>query len=445
MSLLINRIIFKKTGLLLLVILFFLGCKKEKSTIGIDDPDRFPSNTYYTDTITVKSQVVLINDSITTTNLEGGSGSSTTSLLMAGAYTDPIFGKIAAEAFTRLRLQTEFIELPAATADSGFLYLSYSYYYGNISQAQTLDVYKLDEYVSSDVTYFSKSAGLSYTTKIGTATFNASSDSASQLIVRITDIPYLQSILDASKNNSGFESEIRGLAIVPTNNTDGAIIRIDGNSSNTALHVHYTQYGESKIYGLTLNSSARKYFRITTDRSGTDLASLVNNYDSISTDALPSNSHRSYIQALTGIRTRLSFPYLKKLRETFPNIAVIKGELQLYISSGTDNYTPNYSLTLFRTENGKIRRTSSGAVQYVQPDDVVQTSNGAAIVVGLTSNSYTFPVRSFVQAILLEQIAHEPIIVSPSTLSSEINRLAFNDHDNTSQPIKLKLYFTTTK
>ncbi len=440
MNLLTNHIIFKKTGLLLLVILFFLGCKKEKNAIGIDDPSRLPSTVYFTDTLTIKSEVVLISDSINTTNVVGPNNSS---LLMAGAYSDPLLGNISAEAYTRLRLVSEFVELPAATADSAFLYLTYSYYYGNIAESQTLNVYALDDYVSAEVTYFSNSASLGHTSLIGSATFNASSDSASIVTIRITDLAYLQSILNASKNNTGFESEIRGLAIVPANAADGAILRIDGNSANTSLNVHYTQYGAPNIYKLSLNSSARKFYRVTADRSGTDLVSLVNNYDSISSAALPSN--HCYLQACTGIRTRLSFPYIEKLREAFPNIAVIKGELLITPSLGTENYPPSSSLLLMRTENGKIKRTSSGGIFYVQPDDYSQYANSSINISTLQNNQYTIPLKSYVQAILIKQVPNNPVILSPALLYTDINRLVFDDNSTSVQPVKLNLYFTTTK
>jgi hypothetical protein len=444
MSLLTNRIYFKKTGLLLLVILFFLGCRKEKNKIGLDDPSRISSNTYFTDTVTVKSQIVLINDSINTTNVNVGGQS----LLLAGAYSDPLIGKTAAESYTRLRLATEFVELPAATADSGFLYLHYSYYYGNITQSQTLNVYKLTSTISSDVTYFSNSAGINYDpTPIGIINFVASSDTNSQLKIKITNIAYLQSILAASKNNTGFESEIKGLAIVPSNNSSGAIIRINGNSTGSLFQIYYTQYAQSKVYALTLTNTSRKFYRITTDRSGTDLASLVNNYDSINTNALPSNSNRCYLQACSGLRTRLSFPYLKNLRTSFPNISIVKGELLIKPSStsNSETYAPNPGLVLIRTENGKMKRTAAGGIYYVQPDDVSQTGNGFYSITSYSNSQYSFQFRSYAQAVLLNQLENNPVIVSPASLSTEANRLVFNDYNNTTNPVKLNLYFITTK
>lgn len=462
MNLLTNTIIFKKTGLLLLVILFFLSCKKEKSKVGIDDPGRLPSGTYFTDTITVKSQVVLINDSIVTTNISTNDAyNHNSSLMLVGAYSDPLLGKIAGEGYTRLTLSQEYMELPAATADSAFLYLTYSYYYGNILQGQTLNVHALTDYVSTTTTYLSTSPGISYDpTPIGTVTFNASSDTGSVLKISISTA-YAQTLLNASKNNNGFQSQIKGLAFIPGNNSSGAIIRIDGNHANTSLQVHYTQYGSSNIYYVNLNLNAAKYFRITADRTGTDLASLVNNYDSISTDALPSNSNRCYLQACTGIRTRLSFPYLMKLREVFPNMAIMRGELLIKPStaSNIEAYPMSEGLVLYRTENGQIKKSTSGTVYYVQPDDYTQTGVSSINMVTPTDNQYSFPVRSYIQAVLLEKLPNNPVILSPvmyyvnytgtliynSKAIQNVNRVVFDDNANSQQPVKLNLYFTTTK
>lgn len=462
MNLLTNTTIFKKTGLLLLVILFFLGCKKEKSKVGIDDPGRLPSGTYFTDTITIKSQVVLINDSINTTNVSTNDANNhTSSLMLAGAYSDPLMGKIAAEAYSRLSLSQEYRELPAATADSAFLYLSYSYYYGNILQAQTLNVYALTGDISSTTTYLSTSPAISYDpTPIGTATFNASSDTGSVLKISISSA-YAQTILNASKNNTAFPQQIKGLAIVPASNNAGAIIRIDGNHNNTSLQIHYTQYGSPGIYYLNMNYYTPKFFRVTADRTGTDLASLVNNYDSISTDALPTNSQRCYLQACTGIRTRLTFPHLLKLREAFPNIAVMRAELLIRPStaSNIEAFPMSEALVLHRTENGLIKKSAAGTMYYVQPDDYTQTGTSSINLVTPTDNQYSFPIRSYIQALLLEKLPNHPVILSPVMYYvnysgtvvynrlgvQNANRVVFDDNANSQQPLKLNLYFTTTK
>ncbi len=444
MNLLTNRIIFKKTGLLLLAILFFLACKKEKNTIGLDDPSRLPSNAYFTDTITVKSSVVLIADSINTTNVVGP---NSTAMILAGNYKDPLLGNISAEAYTKLRLINQFQELPAATADSAFLYLSYSYYYGNLGEPQTFKVYELLEEISPITTYYSNSPALArHGVELGEFTFIAQSDSGSAIKIPISnENQFLTRILNASKNNTDFAAEMRGIVIVPVDSDDkGCILRFDGNSAASGLNIFYTQYGVSKVYALSFDYNTKKFFRVTTDRSGTELASLVNEYDSISTDAISSN--RGYIQACTGIRTRLSFPYLKNLRTAFPNIAVIRGELLFEPSPGTVDYIPSTSLLLMRTEEGKIKKTSAGAIYYVQPDDYTQYANSSVNISTLNDNKYSFPVKSYIQAVLIEQIPNDPIILSPALLYTDINRLAFDNNSKSGGlPFKLKLYFTTTK
>ncbi len=447
MNLLTNNIIFLKTGLLLGVILFFLGCKKEQNKIGIDDPNKLATNTYFIDTLTVKTEVILVNDSINTTN---ASTDDLNSILMAGAYSDPILGPIAMESFTRLSLATENIELPAATATTAHLSLNYSYYYGDTLQSQTINAYKLIDFVGATTTYSSTSPALNYNpTPIGSITFNAASGSSKVITIEITDIAYLQSILDASKNKTSFETEIPGIALIPANNTSGSIIKIDGSSS--ILRVFYNQYTTTNnTYDLTLGKSSRKFYRVVADRSASSLSSLNNNYDSISTSL---TNNQAYIQACTGIRTRVSFPYLQKLRDQFPNMAIISGQLVISgaIGSSFEKYTPNSGLFLFRTEfdninTYKIKKDSKGAYFHVQLDDKSQIVNTEVPVIPLVSpNTYTFYIRSYLQAIWLDQIKNEPLIISPRYLFTDANRLVFNDFKNSSNPIKLNLYFTSIK
>jgi hypothetical protein len=448
MNSLINKIsnFFKKTGLPLLVILFLIGCKKEKHQVGLTNPDRIAIHTHFTDTISIKSEVVLINDSLVTSNVT--SGLDNTSYLMAGAYTDPLTGSIAAHAYTQLRLSQEYIELPAATPDSAILFLSYDYFYGDKSQAQTLNVYKLTEAISTDQVYYSNSPGRNYDpAAIGTVTFQASADSGANVAIKITDMAYLQAILNGPKNNSFFRTQFPGLAILPANNTDGAVIRINGGAAGTVMKIFYQQYGQNKVYSLNLNINAQKYYRIENDRSGTALAPLTSSYDAIETSLI---ANRCYLQACTGVRTRLSFPYLKKLKEDYPNIVLVRGELLLQSdpASAPATYAPNTKMTLMRTEeNGRIKKASDGTIYYVQGDDRVQASTGYSVIVDkkVDDNTYSFPMKSYVQAILLDQIPNNPLIVSPVFLSSEMNRTIFNDYSGTSAPVKLKLYFTTAK
>ena len=453
MNLLTNRIIFTKTGLLLLVILFFLSCKKDKNQIGLDDPNRLPTGTYFTDTITIESEVIQINDAIVTTNVSGGGN---TSFLMAGAYADPLIGNVAVESFTQLKLLKEYVELPSAQADSGYLYLNYSYYYGDTLIPQTLKIHKLTDKIGSETTYLSTSGAIPYDmAEIGKiVSFTPTSDSAATLKIKIIDLDFLQDVLEASKSNYFFTKEIPGIAIIPGDNSSGSILRIDGGSLNTYMRIFYDLYNDNvaRSYFLTLNKSSRKYYRVITDRSGKDLASLSDseNYDSINTSAL---NNKCYIQALTSVRTRISFPYLENFKVAYPNMAIIDANLLVIANTSSEatKYQPNSGLVLFRTdwEFGKwrIKRDAASNPFYVQPNDYTQSTNAVVKVTTPILGQYTIPIRSYLQEILLNKIPNNPIIISPSLVYTEANRLVFNDNSqlNTNNRLRIALYFTTTK
>ncbi|HSZ24731.1 MAG TPA: DUF4270 family protein [Cytophagaceae bacterium] len=450
MSLLIKRIVFLKTGLLVVVILFFLGCRKEKNYIGYGDANHIPNNTFFTDTITIKSEVVLIGDSINTTNISNGSsGSDTAAFTLAGAYADPYLGNISAEAYTQILLKNEFIELPAATADSAYLYLNYSYCYGDTSQPQTLNIYRLTNAIQSYTNYYSNSAGISYNPiPIASVTFYASADSNSTIVVPIKG-PYLQEILNGSKNNTDFMEQFPGLAIIPASNSQGAILRIDGSYGGSAFRIFYTQYSQSGIYYLSLGKAARRFYRVVSDRSATDIASLKNKYDSVNTNTFTMHPNTGYIQACIGIRTKLSFPYLLNFRTAFNNmnIAVMSSQLVLTASptSDTSKFKVSSGLYLMQTTPDSIRRTPASGIYYVQPDGANQILYNSYTVAYPSNGVYTFSVRSYIQAVLLGQLPNYPIIVSPYNLGVEVNRLVFRDNQSPISPLKLNLYFTTTK
>jgi hypothetical protein len=461
MNLLTNRIIFVKTGLLLLAILFFLGCKKAQNKIGLDDPSRFPTNTFFTDTLTIKSEVILINDSIRTTNVV----SDTNFIMLAGSYLDPYLGPVAAETYTRLHLVEEHVELPAATADSAFLYLRYHYFYGDSTFLQTLNIYKMTEIIKPDTIYYSSSPGLSYDpTPVGSITFNAVSDTSQSAIlkIRITDMTFLQSILNASKNNTDFSTEIPGLAFI-AGSTEGTIIRINGSAPHTMFQLYYSQYGTSgNIYNMRIGGAAKKFFRIVTDRSSTALASLKNNYQSV----VPSNN-LCYIQACVGISTKITIPYLKNLLIQHPTLVIASAILYIApkqnsipvdVFTNTKQYPSNPELVLIRTgfdavhNRYSILKNTNLLPYYVQPDDHSQIVNTliSIAVPDSTYNVYSFPIRSYLQAVLLNQIDNNPLIISPLASNFNIDRLIFNDntpavHLPEHQGIKLNLYYTVAK
>ena len=454
MNLLTNRIIFLKTGLLLFAILFFLGCKKAKNELGLNDPNKLPTNTFFTDTLTIKTEVILINDSINTTSV----ASDTNYYMMTGAYSDPFLGPTAAETYTRLHLVNEHVELPAATADSAYLYLQYNYFYGDSTTAQTINIYKLTDLIKQDTIYYCTSPALNYNpTPIGSVSFQASAGAGSVLKIKITDMTFLQSILNASKNNSDFFTDIPGLAFIPANHTAGAIVRINGSSVQSLFQIYYSQYGTTgNIYNLKFAGTAKKFYRIVTDRSSTALAALQSKYQSINTS---STANLCYIQACAGIRTKITIPYLQNLRTKYPNLAIISAILNVAPKMlTTGQYKTNSGLVLMRTvydapnNRYSILKGVNYLPYYVQPDDHSQIANSLVTIAvpDSVTNVYAFSIRSYMQAVLLGQIANNPIIISPSSLNLNVNRMVFNDNSGSNLPtedkgIKLNLYYSVAK
>ena len=451
MNLLTKRIIFIKTGLLLLAILFFLGCKREKNKLGLDDPNRLPTNTFFTDTVTIKSEVILLNDSINTTNVT----SDTNCYLLAGAYTDPYLGPTYIEAYTRLNLDEQHIELPAATADSAFFYFRYDYFYGDSMSPQTITIHKLIDEIKDDTTYFSNSHKLNYDpSPVGTVNFYTTTDTNSNIVkVKITDMAFIQYILDASKNNTGFYSEMPGIAFIAGN--QNAVIRINGSSVYSRLQIYYTQYGVQDTYNLKFSRSSKKFFRVIQDRSSTNIALLQNNYQSISTTL---TNNQAYIQSCVGLCTKITFPYLNNLRLKYPNLVIVDAKINIVPTPGSlqavsSTYPTCTGLILKRTsydaENHRysIMKDPQGAVFYVQPDGYSQTVNSIAQVFepDSTTNHYNIPIRSYLQAVLYDQVENDPIIIAPTAQGFQINRLIFNDNSNSTRGLKLNLYYTVTK
>ena len=103
----------KKMGLVVISALFIFSCQK-KENIGIQLTSKAnPAGVFFTDTIQLKTTVILKNDSL-----------YTNSYLFTGTYHDPIFGDISAEGFTHLKLESENPVITYTSVDSVVMHLN---------------------------------------------------------------------------------------------------------------------------------------------------------------------------------------------------------------------------------------------------------------------------------------------------------------------------------
>src|SRR6478735_5134833 len=137
-----------KYGAPVLIILFFISCRSKDGQISVGT-NYSTIGTNYTDSLSLKTYTVLVDDSVATSSRITLTGQSTiySYYFQLGKFNDNVTGRVTTDIYTQLRLETENADLSAVTSvgdiDSAFLYLDYAgYSYGDTMATQQIEVFE---------------------------------------------------------------------------------------------------------------------------------------------------------------------------------------------------------------------------------------------------------------------------------------------------------------
>jgi len=434
MTWLVSKI--SQSVLLCLFLVSILACRREDTNLDVKSTDQdYQIGGYYTDTVTVKTSTVYVADSTV----------SSSSYLMCGAFHDTEMGNSWAESFTQIRMTQENLDLRGAVITSTVLSLDYGYAYGDTLENQTFAVYSLPTPLVYGTTYYTITPrpDLSALTPIGTATFQARPNTVGHYIVVTLDNAFGQQVFDASNTtNDNFVNSIYGIAIVPVDHDKGAVLQI-GFTDNTKLMINFNAGIYSNLQlTYSINGNSARYYTGNFDRTGTPIAGLVNSYDEVSSS---STAGQLYLQSMMGVKTKITFPYLKKLLvQDGVRVLINKAALYMPIKTGTNALLkePTALVMLMTDENGKISHTSTGTPRLLQNDyaSAIGTTSNQVIYPNTERTSYSAYLSSYFLANQLGQLAYNPLFVSPLYNSSEVNRVLLDGAG-----IKLKVYYSIVK
>jgi hypothetical protein len=299
------------------------------------NPDDFAA--VFSDTNTVLLSTLKLDSLMT-----GASGR-----LLVGQFTDPYLGKMHSTAFIQLSTSAgeggvdRALTLPEnAVFDSLGLSLRYDgYFYGDTTKALNVDIHELksDLTLKPDLTpiqaiynyhstpYDPKAAGSKIIYPRPRPSNSATAITRSDVIIKISDV-LGRKIFDSVKgnkitNNAQWIELLKGFAIKASQDNHSVV---GFTRNNTALRIYYHTPGA--VEGISRDSLSvnlwANYNQTLGDRTGTLLAKLPNTYRA----TLPSSQtdNLSFVQAGTGIMTRLDFPGIdqyKFLNYTFANSA----------------------------------------------------------------------------------------------------------------------------
>lgn len=422
------------------------SCKKE-GDFNLGGTPGSSIGVQFTDTVTLTNETFLLNDSLI---------SALPACLSFGAYSDPgVTGATYAEAYASLTLNSSYVDYTGVTIDSSNLYLYYDYAYGDTLSGQDLAVHQITTQMDASVPYQTTTSFVTYDPTAGGSKSGIKpvASKKNTMSIPMTNT-FASTLLTAAddRNNVDFNSNFYGIVIKSNNNSTGSVIR--GGFTNTSqtvktrLIVYFKRGSVNDSAAFYLIQNTPSFNRVITDRSSTSVSSLVYNGDNIS-DAMTSN--KCYVQAGTGLVTKVTIPYLQNLA-TIDGASVIINKAILVVpideTSNSTSYWPVRDLGLLELNPDNTYKYRSGVLSYVPasvPNNLGVYPTLTASGLDITTTAYRFDITRYMQFLLNGTYANDGFIINPVLNSYYTNRVVLNSVNAASRKMRLEIYYTKVK
>ena len=345
----INKYLKKEAYLLLSVLSLFSlqSCQKQPNLKFGQDyiGDNGSANIVLVDTATVQLSTVVVDSSAT-----AGTG-----YLQVGSYNDAYFGNIYSRAFLQVGLPSSF---PNIDQFSGYdsiglvlLFRKGNPYYGDTTVTMTYnvnqvtDLYELNE-AQNQHGFFSNNSFNIDPSSLGSGTFRlfpsipyASQGFGDTVKIRLDqalgkkmfDMIYNNS--DSIKKSPNFLNWFHGLCISPDTTKGKGIIY--GFSDSVLMRIYYHDVGTTttlKTVDFGITNKGFQFNNIVTNRAGSNLDKLATPTQLVQTPPATLSDKLfggGYIQSITGLNVKLTFPYLNGIAHRQDYLSVIRAQLTI--------------------------------------------------------------------------------------------------------------------
>lgn len=442
---------FTKQDLLTLLIgLFLFASCKDANTIGLDLDSDFAITGTLMDSTTVASQT--LKDDVT-------SGVSLARHPL-GFMTDPDFGTTEASIAMAVGIPSGGHSFGTApTIDSAVLVLPYStQFYGDTTVSiYTVKVNQLTNDLSKENAYLIDKVWPAEVPVLGTFSGKIKPNTKSRIsdIVSggadtlITVVPQLRIKLDNTfiQNNiinldsvtlskaNNFYKSLKGFNVTATATGQGGIMFFDFAGTNGKIEIYYKKQNAT-------TAAARDTVAVSFpigNASGPVTASIKHDYTGTAVKTQLDNPNPAtpytvtYLQALAGLKNKISFPYLKKfmadLRSKEGNseatkVIINKAELVIDLSNGSDvlPFSAAQRLALYRYDIAGQRANvpdNDNSVQGSYNGD--PRALGSEVLFGgffdSVNRRYIFTVTSYIQDLLDGKTEDYGTFLAPSSLT----------------------------
>ncbi|OKS89408.1 DUF4270 family protein [Mucilaginibacter polytrichastri] len=400
---------FRLDLLTLLISLFILNSCTNQDKLGLAiDPSQQIDGTLI-DTSTVLTKTVL-EDSVVT------SGIAKTPLAY---FKDPVFGTSESNIAALLSLPgSAAYSLPSGTItiDSAVLVLRYNdgFYGDSLTSKYKVNVYQLAEQPSASTVYRgSKTWQVNTGTVLGTQTFNSRTHTKfkitnivsgakdtlvsvpAQLRIKINNNFIFNNLFGASTavlaSNNLFQNQVKGLYVTLDKNQTGAGGRFLVNLDSSKVDVYYKTVNGTTIDTATVTLPLANRAAEIKRTYSTTVQAAVN--------STASSQETVYFEGLGGLRTKISFPYLKNIITAAGSDVVLnRAELIVSAATGTDiPYIPTPKLSLYRYDIA-LQRTEVPDATSTDPRYIAVNTFGGFYVKSL--KEYHFIITGYISDLM---------------------------------------------
>jgi len=412
--------------------LFLVSCEEDTTLPVGEDWFDVSTKVYFIDTLTVKATTFKF-DSIIVSNA---------SRLLVGSYSDPVFGISKSKSFIQLSNSVYSLD-DDAVFDSIAIILNYDdYFYNDTIPSQKFNVYRVTQKIEADdeTDYFYNTTKFIYdSTPLASETFLAYPKKEDSLHI-LLDNTFGKSLFDDIKDNEINNSEeflyrYKGL-LIEADNSNTSIL---GFSTDSFLRIYYSipdeTNEESYEFDMAINSSY-SFNNISSDTQGTYFETLTNQ-DVYLPSYLTNNA--TYIQAGTGIATRIEIPYIEKINDIPGTGTILDANLKISIkqSSSTEILFTNDDLNIYiYNKNGEVL----GSLTDTSGETVLGVIENESSEYNIIT--YSIPLKYFLD-LKLNTINDDNLFLAiySQNYNDSLDRYIFNG-ENASNDLKVKLEIT---
>ncbi len=376
------------------------ACQDDTSSIGLGLIDQV--GTEFQDTSTVVACSIL-EDTLPTTNLAS---------CVLGNIHDPVFGDSRAAIYAQFALGGSSVNFGAnPVVDSIVLTLQLSSYYGDTTSRVGIRVHRLTEDLSSGATYYQNSAVghdatplnyslTGYSIRPGTSVIVDTNTYSPHLRIRLSQAfgQYLLNNVSQMASNSSFQQFFKGLCIdaVSHSGSTGYMLVTNMTSALSSLTLYY--HNDSKArqkYDFVCNSECTRFTHCSHDYQSSS-------HPDFSQEVLSGQqevgARTLFLQALGGVKTRITFPNLQDAFKGLGNRVVInKAELVVTDIAPEEPYLthpPTLSLQGVSKTNGNA--------MYLPDDEYYTSSSYFGGSYNESRHEYRFRITQYVQNLILD-------------------------------------------